>query len=552
MRRAIVTIAAVILTAGTLSAVTHGKTIYVDAGAAGANNGTTWADAYKFLQDALTDANSSEKPVEIRVAQGVYKPDRSGPEPNGTGDREATFQLISGVTLKGGYAGFGQPDPNARDIELYETILSGDLESNDDVNDIDVLDPCDLLNRPSRAENSYHVSNGSRTDATAVMDGLIITGGNANLMKIPPGPHDKGGGMYNDSGNPTLIHCTFSNNGAYYGGAMYNGCFNTCIRPPCPGPCQGGSPTLTNSIFSNNSAGLYGGGMFNYNSSSTLISCIFSRNSAEWRGSGMFNAYNNPTVINCILWDNSDSQIEGPTSVIYSNIEGGWPGVGNIDADPCFVAVGYWDPNGTPADANDDYFVEGDYHLKSQAGRWDPVGKQWVKDKVTSPCIDAGDPRSPIGYEPFPNGGRINMGAYGGTAEASKSYFGKPPCEVIVAGDVNGDCRVDYLDAALMFGNWLDTRALVAACPNPPDGAVGIRTNPVLSWEAGIGATSHDVYFGTSSPGTFQRNQTETTFTPGRLSETTTYYWRIDEVSARGKTIGNVWQFATTIDGGTR
>ena len=144
------------------------------------------------------------------------------------------------------------------------------------------------------------------------------------------------------------------------------------------------------------------------------------------------------------------------------------------------------------------------------------------------------------------------MGAYGGTAEASKSYFGKPPCEVIVAGDVNGDCRVDYLDAALMFGNWLDTRALVAACPNPPDGAVGIRTRPVLGWQAGIGAISHDVYFGSSSPGTFQRNQTETTFTPGRLSELTRYYWRIDEVSARGKTIGNVWQFATTIDGGTR
>ena len=159
---------------------------------------------------------------------------------------------------------------------------------------------------------------------------------------------------------------------------------------------------------------------------------------------------------------------------------------------------------------------------------------------------------SPIGYEPFPNGGIINMGAYAGTGEASKSYFGEPLCETIVAGDVNGDCRVDYLDAALMFSNWLDTRALVATCPNPPDGAFGIRTRPVLSWQAGIGATSHDVYFGTSSPGTFQRNQTETTFTPGRLLESTTYYWRIDEVSIQSKTIGNVWQFATTIYGGTR
>ena len=96
-------------------------------------------------------------------------------------------------------------------------------------------------------------------------------------------------------------------------------------------------------------------------------------------------------------------------------------GEGNVDADPCFVKPGYWDPNGTPADANDDFWVEGDYHLKSQAGRWDPNDRTWVTDSVTSPCIDAGDPNSPIGDEPAPNGGRIN-GAYGGTPEASQSY----------------------------------------------------------------------------------------------------------------------------------
>jgi hypothetical protein len=72
-------------------------------------------------------------------------------------------------------------------------------------------------------------------------------------------------------------------------------------------------------------------------------------------------------------------------------------------------------------DPSDDFWVEGDCHLKSQAGRWDPVARLWVQDEVTSPCIDAGDPATPAGDEPQPNGGRINMGAYGGTAEASKS-----------------------------------------------------------------------------------------------------------------------------------
>jgi hypothetical protein len=80
----------------------------------------------------------------------------------------------------------------------------------------------------------------------------------------------------------------------------------------------------------------------------------------------------------------------------------------------------------------------------------------WVKDDVTSPCIDSGDPGSPVADEPFPNGGRINMGAYGGTAEASKSYFGLPTCEKVVAGDINGDCRVDFDDLVIMASHWLE------------------------------------------------------------------------------------------------
>lgn len=65
---------------------------------------------------------------------------------------------------------------------------------------------------------------------------------------------------------------------------------------------------------------------------------------------------------------------------------------------------------------------------------------------------------SPIGYEPFPNGGIVNMGAYGATAEASKSYFGKPVCETVIAGDINGDCKVDLLDFALISFHRLEQR----------------------------------------------------------------------------------------------
>jgi hypothetical protein len=106
-----------------------GKIIYVDANATGANNGSSWPDAHRYLQDALADANSSPKPVEIRVAQGIYKPDRGVGIT--LGDRRATFQLKTGVVIKCGFAGFGKPDPNARDVEKYRTILSGDLNGND-------------------------------------------------------------------------------------------------------------------------------------------------------------------------------------------------------------------------------------------------------------------------------------------------------------------------------------------------------------------------------------------------------------------------------------
>ncbi|MHC4302181.1 MAG: right-handed parallel beta-helix repeat-containing protein [Planctomycetota bacterium] len=78
---------------------------------------------------------------------------------------------------------------------------------------------------------------------------------------------------------------------------------------------------------------------------------------------------------NSILWDNEPNQVGGRTdllSLTHTNVQGGWPGVGNIDVDPLFAQPGNWDPNDTPDDPNDDFWVEGDYHLKSQAGRWDP------------------------------------------------------------------------------------------------------------------------------------------------------------------------------------
>jgi len=519
----------------TMPSVSTARTVYVDADAIGANNGSSWADACNYLQNALAHANSSEKPVQIRVAKGTYRPDQG--RGNTPGDRQATFQLINGVMITGGYAGFGEPDPNTWDFRIYEAILSGDLNGDDGAN------------FTNNDDNSFHVVTASGTDFTAVLDGFTISAGNAepgpadNPMAesserdTPPPPqpgrsigagmlnsngsptiknctfaanwalldggavanfggsptlvnctfngnygHHRGGGMHNYHGSPMLTNCIFTRNLAAYGGGMFNSGSSpilTCCIFRCnsagykySGTAKGGaiynsssSPTLINCILDGNRA-RYGGGLYNrYLSSPTLLNCTFSANSAQYGNAVACHYYEEPypstvELANCILWDGGAEiwNNDGSTiTVTYSNIQGEWPGEHNISTDPCFAAIGYWDPNGTPEDGNDDFWVDGDYHLKSQAGRWNGNGKSWVQDDATSPCIDAGDMSSPIANEPLANGGVINMGAYGGTAEASKTYFGGPACETIIAGDINGDCKLDYADFAITSFRWLES-----------------------------------------------------------------------------------------------
>ncbi|MHC4258847.1 MAG: choice-of-anchor Q domain-containing protein [Planctomycetota bacterium] len=404
----------------TTCSITAARTIYVDDDANGLNDGSSWTDAYIDLQEALADANSSAKPVEIRVAQGIYEPappPSPGDGPNGPGsgmvdwsnsqdseiqpgDRTATFQLISGVVIKGGYAGFDEPDPNTRDIRKYETILSGDLYGYfyPDYFDYD--------------ENSYHVVTGSNTDATAVLDGFTITSGNAD-----GNDHDSyGGGMYNYGGSPTINMCIFMYNRAdSEGGGMYN---------------EQSSPTLTNCTFIDNSSD-HGGGMSNFNNSEPVVmNCTFIGNSAE-RGGVMYNTYSSLTltnctfaensalqgnalacnsslhlypsnlqITNCILWDGGDEIWNNDDSTIttaYTDVQGGWPGLGNIDADPCFVQLGFLGTYPLPI-----VWIQGDYRLRPG-----------------SACIDTGDPyyiaepdETDLSGRPRVVAGRIDMGAY--------------------------------------------------------------------------------------------------------------------------------------------
>jgi hypothetical protein len=243
-----------------------------------------------------------------------------------------------------------------------------------------------------------------------------------------------GGGISNHSSDLSLTGCTFTgNSAANNGGAMFN---------------EGSSPTVFNCVFGGNrSARDKGGAVYNLSdSNSVLVNCTLIAN----RGGAVYNFLSASTLTNCILWSNTPYQIRLGTLVSYSDVEGGWPGAGGINAAPCFADAGHWDPNGTPTDPNDDFWVDGDYHLQSTAGRWDPGSRGWVTDDSTSPCIDTGNPGSPVGDEPSdPHNKRINMGAYGGTAQASRT-----PAGWSLLGDLDNDGTVDGSDFALQAEDW--------------------------------------------------------------------------------------------------
>jgi predicted outer membrane repeat protein len=249
-----------------------------------------------------------------------------------------------------------------------------------------------------------------------------------------------GGGMSTQTNGSTVTNCVFTANVAdTYGGGMYN--------------LWGSRPTVMNCIFTGNISLQYGGAICNNNWCNSIITnCTLSANSANISGGGMFSISDSNSIVeNCILWGNaspSGAQIcdmnGSSASVTFSNVQGGEAGVyqdpncvlfwgqGNIDTDPLFVDSGYWDPNSTPMDPNDDFWVNGDYHLLSH-----------------SPCIDAGDPN----YVVDPNehdidgdiriiGGRIDIGA-------DEYAFGE-------LSDFNNDGIVNFKDFAILANYWMD------------------------------------------------------------------------------------------------
>ena len=259
---------------------------YVTQGGTGSKEGTSWENAYGEAEFS-TAIQSADAGDEIWVAVGVYRPSTAM-------DESATFQLKSGVALYGGFGG-DETTRDARDWENNLTVLTGDLARDDTGANLNggITVSADYIVIP----NSDTVVIGSGTDDTALLDGFTICGGDKGTDS-GSGEYC-GGGMFNNSGDPTVRNCTFSGNTAHHGGGMYN--YNS-------------SPTVTDCSFSKNtddgSFDAGGGGMYNENLSNPKVTgCTFSENRTTLgSGGGMCNDNSSPRILDCIFTGNNTNR----------------------------------------------------------------------------------------------------------------------------------------------------------------------------------------------------------------------------------------------------
>ena len=299
---------AVLLQGLTVQAAHSGEIIYVNKAAAGNNDGSSWADAFTSLQDALAHAAPNDW---IWVAAGVYYPDEGAGQIDD--DPAAAFVLKSRVNVVGGFAGT-ETTINQRDLAANVTVLSGDIEQNDttDANGV-VTDTANIT-----GSNAYHVVTGSNVELNSGLDGFVITAGQAN----GPFLDTTGGGMYIEQGSPYLSNVVFSGNTADQGGGMYNNASqlalfnvtfsgNTAVTDGGGMRSDGSNLEMFNVTFSGNSAGRNGGGMLNWSSQATLEAVAFTANSASGSGGGLSNINSGNLILTGTLFSANSAGLNG-------------------------------------------------------------------------------------------------------------------------------------------------------------------------------------------------------------------------------------------------
>jgi parallel beta-helix repeat protein/predicted outer membrane repeat protein len=432
------------------------------------NDGLSWETAKKTIQAAIELADNSDR---VYVAPGVYE--------------ENVTTLGRLVLLQG----LDVADPAV----VAETVLAGTLT-------------IDSGETPGCTIAGLTISNPLATGllcsgSSPTIRNCLITGNRCSTWRQ--------GGITLLNAAPTLQQCTISGNlGAERGAGIY---------------CQSSAPRLRNCVIAGNLAnrGYGGDGSALYLEQSNVLmeNCTIAENVSAQRsyyytayGSAIWCETSSLQIVNSILWNpplpnqvmGNDSSVRIRYSDVQSNTQP-MPGLaletGCIAVDPCFVAPGGWDADPLYGAG---HWTQGDYHLKSAGWRWIPYlshGAHWVWDGQTSRCIDAGSPGDALGDEPITISGdpaqewginlRVDMGAYGGTAEASMAPrgwalradinndgivnlpdFGHLGEAFEARGrepaDVSRDAEVDYADLSRLADDWLRVTDWSRWKPNRP------------------------------------------------------------------------------------
>lgn len=258
-----------VLLALVLATGARGSIVFVDDDAAPGGDGLSWATAFTSLQTAIIEATGDSPITEIRVAAGTYPPDAAM-------DRTATFGLRTGVAIRGGFAGHGAVDPNARDVAQFVSILTGDLAGDDEPVDLDPFAGTD--------ENSYHVVTATDVDATAILDGFVVEAGNSLGALVSFGA----GILVSERASPTLTNLVVRHNQANAGAGVWLG---------------GGATLLSNSVIEGNAAESGGGIGISGLVRPTVSQCTIANNRAD-RGGGIWLDSFAGLIIDCHVHEN--------------------------------------------------------------------------------------------------------------------------------------------------------------------------------------------------------------------------------------------------------
>ncbi|MFH2049755.1 MAG: hypothetical protein ABIJ12_09950 [bacterium] len=433
---------------------------FVDAEATGANNGTSWPNAFLSLQKALDVADGGD---EIWVAEGTYLPSRRC---GGNTDRYKAFQMKNDVAIYGGF------DPTDglisfadRNWENNPTVLSGDIGLKDDSSD-----------------NVFHVffhPMGTKLNNSAILDGFTIIGGNANAS-YPLYIERDGGGMYNSYSSPIITNIIFSHNSANHdGGGVYNSYSSPIISYNIYSENQafygGGmynsysSPTITNSIFTENSAGPGlggGGGMANESSSPIVKDSIFSLNSADF-GGGMDNHYlSSPVVKDCLFVDNSARYLSGG-------------GINNVTSSPTIIKTTFLrntaDDNGGGINNGSPLVVRDSIFLGNSAG-YNGGGLSNIYSSIVTNSIFLGNSANA-------GGGMYNKGP---SMAVSNTTLAANHAATIGGGILNSD--TSSVVNSILWGNIPDS-------VNVDSGSMAVTYSDVQGGYVGAGNISEDPLF---------------------------------------------------------